>query len=126
MKKTEKIFSVLDYIVVIVLVVLLICRIFLLEDGEADHTIGTVNLIGMILAFLVTMRKVFTVFERKRVRRILGGIWLILLTVAVVFASYNFIMQNVFSDKFNDCITILALLFSLPAESYKSFFASIV
>lgn len=100
----------------LILFVLLFFRCFVLKDGEADVAIVVVNFCGMIIAVLSLLIKIFSKIKKKAIRLIGAIICLGIIIVTVVMSFMLFFERLLFSNRINDCITIAALLFSLPSN----------
>lgn len=116
MKSRNKKSNRLEGLLFLILFVLLFFRCFVLKDGEADVAIVVVNFCGMIIAVLSLLIKIFSRIKKKAMRLIGAIICLVIIIVTVVMSFMLFFERLSFSNRINDCITIAALLFSLPSN----------
>lgn len=100
-----------------ILLGLLIFRLFFLEDGEGDTSIVIVNFVGMMIALYSLVRNVFSRTNEKVLRAIGTVSCIIIFLSAIVISMTLFYGRLSFNEKWNDCITIAALLFSLSTNS---------
>lgn len=107
-----------DAVFSIILIVILVMRI-ILSDGEfSAYIITVINLIGAQLAILSTIYEVIKVMHREDYRNIMIIIWIVLVIMSIGYSTFCIVEQINFSAKANDCITIVALLFSIPNDLY--------
>lgn len=114
-----------EVIIFTVLLVLLYFRWNILEDGDADNLICIINFIGMIIALIAFLRKLFLISKRKWVHRIGAGIILLVICCTILICLNLYFGRTNFSEMENDCITIAALLFSVPSNSIINFIYNI-
>lgn len=107
-----------DAVFSIILIVILVMRI-ILSDGEfSAYIITVINLIGAQLAILSTIYEVIKVMHREDYRNIMIIVWIVLVIMSIGYSTFCIVEQINFPAKANDCITIVALLFSIPNDLY--------
>lgn len=107
-----------DAVFSIILIVILVMRI-ILSDGEfSAYIITVINLIGAQLAILSTIYEVIKVMHREDYRNIMIIVWIVLVIMSIGYSTFCIVEQINFHAKANDCITIVALLFSIPNDLY--------
>lgn len=120
MKKTKDMKG--DFALATILVVLLVMRLIYSEDAFSKNgffalIISIINYAGAGMAFLSTFKDIIACL-RVKWQNILSKIWLLLFVLIIAFGTYCGANSIVFPAKANDCITILALLFSVPNDFY--------
>ncbi len=107
-----------DAVFSIILIVILVMRIILSDGKFSAYIITVINLIGAQLAILSTIYEVIKVMHREDYRNIMIIIWIVLVIMAIGYSTFCIVEQINFPAKANDCITIVALLFSIPNDLY--------
>ena len=109
-----------NLIIITILFVLIIVRLF---DDIDISIISEVNYIGMIVAFISIMFKIH--FKAKENSKpIWTFIIVVSIIVSVIFGVLILLQKIVLSTKVNGVITLLALLFSIPADLFVALFSS--
>lgn len=101
----------------IILCVLFFIRIVFDENALSSVYIGLVNYIGAVSAFLLTGRKLMLAFPISWHGR-MAMIWFFLFVIALMYGTISLAQGIVYTAKASDCITILALFFSIPCDAY--------
>ena len=107
-----------DAVFSIILIVILVMRIILSDGKFSAYIITVINLIGAQLAILSTIYEVIKVMHREDYRNIMIIIWIVLVIMSIGYSTFCIVEQINFPAKANDCITIVALLFSIPNDLY--------
>lgn len=107
-----------DAVFSIILIVILVMRIILSDGKFSAYIITVINLIGAQLAILSTIYEVIKVMHREDYRNIMIIIWIVLVIMDIGYSTFCIVEQINFPAKANDCITIVALLFSIPNDLY--------
>lgn len=110
----------------IIIVFLIFIRIFC---RDKDYTwIWVVNFIGMMISFInlfINRINSKDAEKEKRIIQSLEGLIFCLLFVVIFFIFVAYFNKIVYSDTFNDVITLLAVLFSIGNKIWNVIFSII-
>lgn len=102
--------------VFLILLLLLIIRIFL--DDKHSKWIQYIGFIGVIVALIGLYKNLYDRYYHIDKFKVISGL-AIIITFIVVLIGAGMITNLIMLDgKCNDCLTILALLISLPSDLY--------
>lgn len=103
--------SIIDVSVIVVLLVLIVLRICVKEEGS-PWWISTINFFGLVIAWVSLCLQI-----KNSVAR---GVGVIIFIALLVILTAIFAGQIELSTKWNDLILLGTLLISLPANLYSS------
>lgn len=104
------------FVIFLVLLLLLLARF--LMDEEHSEWIQLIGFAGVVVALVDLYGNVYSQFEDKDKFNVITGFAIIILFVIAVVIVGMILDFIVLDNRGNDCLTILALLISLPADLY--------
>lgn len=121
MKTKDLIWSFLEFVVILALIVVRICI-----GSETQGWINIVNYSGLLVALWALFIRLRSIFSGKKQADFITGLFVIMLCIAFLLGVLFFTETIPFSTKTNDIILLLTLLISLPMQLYEHFFVSIL
>lgn len=109
--------SKLDFFCVVVLVILFFARLFLPETTFPVYIISIINFLGLTVALSSLVYTILYVVP-GRFRSLVSTFLFIIIVVSALVVVFTIIKKYEYSNKINDCITIAALLVSVPSKFY--------
>lgn len=121
MKTKDLIWSFLEFVVILALIVVRICI-----GSETQGWINIVNYSGLLVALWALFIRLRSIFSGKKQADFITGLFVIMLCIAFLLGVLFFTETIPCSTKTNDIILLLTLLISLPMQLYEHFFVSIL
>ena len=125
-KNPINLYDISEIAIFIIIVFLIFIRIFC---RDKDYIwIWVVNFIGMMISFInlfINRINSKDAEKEKRIIQSLEGLIFCLLFVAIFFIFVAYFNKIVYSDTFNDVITLLAVLFSIGNKIWNVIFSII-
>lgn len=109
--------NIINVAVIFILFSSIIVRLFLSDDNNT--WINVINFIGIIMAWLNLHFDIYNEYHGYKKFNFFTGISAIVVIIMSVIAVLIFFNIILVTSKFDDIITLLTLLISLPSEFYK-------
>lgn len=122
MQKSKKLIR--DIVVAAVLITLIFARVILSEENCL--WINAINFAGIIMACVSLYVDIFNECRKLEKINLFTGVCVCILAILVVVEVLVFLNIIKFSTRWNDVITLLVLLISLPSKLYTKVFAKIL
>lgn len=98
------------------IITLLFCRLFTNAVNQA--AIQTINFLGLIMSLVTLYIELYAQYKNKPKFVSFTGLFVVLTFILIVILVLVMFSIIVFNDKWNDIITFLTLLITLPARFY--------